>query len=667
MNSLVVNDPLEFRRDIFHNDKMEGLVETPELYLASGEQKEALTPHISKIAILDAGSQYGGLIDRSIRELGVRSDILALDTSPDQLQNFDAIIISGGPDSVYDTEAAQCHPDLFSTGKPILGICYGMQLMSRYMGGNVGNTSRREDGPENITLDAGSSLFSGLSTDQRVVMSHGDSVTHVPEGFKITAQSGELIAAMSHESKKLYGVQFHPEVDDTKQGAQMLSNFLFDIAGLEADYTLEDQEQEAIESIRQMVGDRNVMLFLSGGVDSTVLAALMARAIEDKEKIHAFHIDTGFMRQDESQGVLETLASAGIHVEVIDASEQFLTASTIDDGKSTPPLNEVTDPQVKRKIIGDTFVRIREQILSEHGLDDDTVLAQGSLRPDLIESGSQLASSQADTIKTHHNDTEAVRQLRALGRVVEPLQELYKDQVRALGKKLGLPDELVDRQPFPGPGLAIRIICTQEAQRHGTLSTEQTQLDTFMEVETGNTVQAHILPIQTVGVQGDHRSYKQLVGLTTNSPPNWEQLLGLASKIPQHHHAVNRIAYVFGDVDRQRLGVTRTTLMPEVVEQLRHADAIVTQTLERFNLGRKLSQVPVVLFPVDFGRPGMRGIALRPFITRDFMTGTAAVPGKNIPEEFLHEVAGRVLTEVPGIARLVYDLTSKPPGTTEWE
>ena len=619
----------------------------------------------AQVAILDAGSQFGGLIDRHVREFGLRTSLLPLDAPVEQLAGYDAVIVSGGPKSVGDADAYWCDPRLAELDKPILGICYGMQLLARLYGGAVGPSNLREDGPQVTRFEAGSALFKGLSGEQQVLMSHGDSVRVVPKGFVVSGgKHDDLISAIESPKLRRYGVQFHPEVFQTNCGPRLFSNFLAGIAGLKPDYSLEDQQAEAIKYVREAVGGNEVLVFVSGGVDSAVVAALVSRAV-DKSKIHAFHIDTGLMRADESEQVVVALRAAGIDVELLDASETFATATTVIDGVETSPLREVIDPQTKRKIIGDTFIRVRADILERTQLPAGTVLAQGSLRPDLIESGSHLASSKADVIKTHHNDTQRVRELRDLGQVVEPLQQLYKDQVRALGRRLGLPDRLVDRHPFPGPGLAIRVLCAKAPYRLPDHDALQAGLDDFVSTHDPD-FHAHLLPVRTVGVQGDGRSYKYLAGI--EGPADWWRLFKLAAAIPNHNHVVNRVCYLGPKpVDRAALSVTKTYLTPDVIEQDRQADNIVTEVLRQYDLMESISQMPVILFPVSFGKPGERAIALRPFKTPDFMTGIAARPGEDIPEAALAEMIKRILQEVPGISRVVYDLSSKPPGTTEWE
>ncbi len=617
------------------------------------------------LGILDAGAQYGKLIDRSVRENGVESDLLPMNTPAEELaKKYRAIIISGGPESVYGENAPKYDPKIFELGIPILGICYGMQLLAHASGGKVEKLAKREDGPGTIKIQTDSLLFAGLEPEQSVLLTHGDSVSAVPAGFRVIAMSEELISGIENASKKFYGVQFHPEVDLTINGQKILSNFLYKIAEFDGSYTVEDREQKAISYIKQKVGQSHALVLVSGGVDSTVSAALVTKAL-GKDKVFALHIDTGFMRENESQTVKVALEKFGLNLRVINATEQFLHATTIIDGKETPPLNECLEPEQKRKIIGDTFMRVAEAALKEmHVPKDDVYLVQGSLRPDLIESASTAlkSSHKADTIKTHHNDTALVRQLRDSGRVIEPLGEYHKYEVRELGEKLGLPPELVWRQPFPGPGLAIRLLCANKPYMTTQFDEINQQLKQF---EKG-TYGATLMPVRTVGVQGDGRTYSYLAGIS--GPMNWPELLSIAQAIPKTIHSVNRIAYFFGEkIEGPVKEITPTTLNEESVGQLRKADAIVNQVLLKYDLSRAISQVPVVLFPVPFGTSGNRSIGIRTIITRDFMTGIPALPGKHIPVEAVQEMVDRILSEVPGISRVAYDLTSKPPGTTEWE
>jgi GMP synthase (glutamine-hydrolysing) len=616
-----------------------------------------------QVAILDAGAQYGKVIDRRVRELAVESILLPMNTPAAELKAYRAIIISGGPESVYGDKAPKYDPGLFELTIPILGICYGMQLMNYVNpGGTVLKKETREDGPCVIQVEPDSKLFDGLAADQNVLMTHGDTVDKVATGFRTIAMSGDLIAAIENPARQLYGVQFHPEVDLTEHGKDVLANFLFKIAGFEASYTMEDREQKAINYIQDKIGQSHALVLVSGGVDSAVSAALVTKAL-GKEKVHAIYVDTGFMRQDESRLVKIALEQAGINLTVIDAADTFLHATTEINGSKTVELTQTTEPEVKRKIIGDTFIRVAEKAVTDLALPEDNIfLVQGSLRPDLIESASTSISQVAEVIKTHHNDTALVRKLREAGKVIEPLADYHKDEVRELGERLGLPAEIVWRQPFPGPGLAIRLLCADQPYMTEDFSALNQQLASF----SGADQSLALLPVRTVGVQGDGRSYSYLAGMSGKA--DWSELERLARLVPKKVHKVNRVVYIFGErVTGPITEITPTHITPETLAQLRQADAIVNDILHQHDLQRSISQVPVISFPVSFGHHGNRSIGIRTLITRDFMTGIPALPGRDIPVQVLESMVDRILKEVPGISRVVYDLTSKPPGTTEWE
>jgi len=601
-----------------------------------------------KCVILDSGAQYGKVIDRRVRELNIESVIKPLSTPASELKQYQAIIISGGPESVYASTAPKYDPKIFSLGIPIFGICYGMQLMNYVKGGKVAGLKKREDGQCTIKVNHASILFSGLEKKQDVLMSHGDSITQktLNKNFTPVAFSGNIVAAVQDLKNNFYGVQFHPEVDLTINGKKILKNFLYKVAKFKGDFSVGDRQQQAIKYLKESIGNKKVLVLVSGGVDSTVCAALLAKAIPAKN-IFALHIDNGFMRYQESKAVIVALKKVGIKVNFVDASDIFIDA-----------LAGVTNPEQKRQIIGDTFMNVAETAIKNLNLDfKKVILAQGTLRPDLIESASKLASTNANTIKTHHNDTAMVRKLREQGMIVEPLKEFHKDEVRELGTKLGLPRKLVWRQPFPGPGLAIRIIATKKPYITDKFKIINKQLKSFS---------ATLLPIQTVGVQGDHRSYSYLAGISGKK--TWKKMFEIAREIPKKIHEINRVVYIFGaPITNSVTEITPTLLTKDVIHQLQTADLIVNKILIKYKLINKLSQVPVILFPVNFGKKGERSIAIRTFITNDFMTGVPAIPGVDIPIKALNEMVAEILKKTPGISRVVYDLTSKPPGTTEWE
>lgn len=505
------------------------------------------------IVVLDFGGQYNQLIARRIRDLGVYSELMPFDTPISRLKELNpkGIVFSGGPASVYGEQAPHVDPGVYELGVPILGICYGMQLMARQLNGKVERASKREYGKAEVTFRDGCLLAEGLETVQTVWMSHGDMVTTVPEGFVVDAWTEHApIAAMSHPAKRLYAVQFHPEVKHTVYGDDLLRNFCFKICGCDGNWNMETFIEDTVKSIREQVGDGKVLCALSGGVDSSVVAMLVHRAIGDQ--LTCMFIDHGLLRKGEAESVMNTFAGKfAMKVVKIDASERFL-------GK----LAGVTDPEQKRKIIGNEFIRVFEEESAKLGHFE--FLAQGTLYTDIIESG----TATAQTIKSHHNVGGLPEDMTF--KLVEPLKELFKDEVRKVGEQLGLPREIVWRQPFPGPGLAIRVL---------------------------------------------------------------------------------------GEVTREKL------------EIVREADAILREEIAKAGLDREIWQYFTVL--PDIRSVGVMGdertysytIGIRAVTSVDGMTADWA----RIPYDVLERLSNRIVNEVHHVNRVVYDITSKPPATIEWE
>ena len=517
-----------------------------------------------KILILDFGSQVAQLIARRVREQQVYCELHPFDVSEDFVREFNpqGIILSGGPNSVYEAEEWRAPQVVFELGVPVLGICYGMQTMAQQLGGKVENSGKREFGYAEIRAQGHSAIFKGIqdrSNDQGhgmldVWMSHGDKVTELPSGFKIIASNESCpIAAMADESRKFYAVQFHPEVTHTLKGKEMIARFVHDICGCGRDWNMPDYVDEAIAKVRAQVGKEEVILGLSGGVDSSVVAALLHRAIGDQ--LTCVFVDNGLLRLNEAEQVMETFArNLGVKVIHVDATEQFMSN-----------LKGVSDPEAKRKIIGREFVEVFQ--VESKKLDNAKWLAQGTIYPDVIESAGSK-TKKAHTIKSHHNVGGLPETLNL--KLLEPLRELFKDEVREFGVALGLPHEMVYRHPFPGPGLGVRIL--------------------------------------------------------------------------------GEVKYEFADL-------------------LRRADAIFIDELRASGWYEKTSQAFAVFLPVKSvgvmgdGRTYEYVVALRAVETQDFMTAHWS----ELPHSLLGKVSNRIINEVRGINRVVYDISGKPPATIEWE
>jgi GMP synthase (glutamine-hydrolysing) len=546
--------------------EVEAYLETA-LNAPAPDRSEPALPDLDQpdtVVVLDFGSQFAQLIARRVRELHVYSELIPHDTPWAEIvrRNPRAIILSGGPNSVYDDDAPKPDPRVWSGEIPVLGICYGAQLMANELGGDVVPTAKREYGPATVSITDGLGLFGGLDRDQPVWMSHGDSITRLPEGFRSTAQTTSTpYAGLAAPDRNLYGIQFHPEVVHTPRGREVLRNFVLGIAGAKPTWTPANFIDQTVAEIRERVdahaaatgSDGLVICALSGGVDSAVAAALVHRAVGDR--LTCIYVDHGLMRKKESELLRVTFErDLGMNLVMVDARERFLAR-----------LAGVEDPEQKRKIIGDEFIRVFEEEAAHLGAID--FLTQGTLYPDVIESATSETKA-AQKIKTHHNVGGLPADLRF--QLIEPLRYLFKDEVRAVGIELGLPEAMVLRQPFPGPGLAIRII---------------------------------------------------------------------------------------GEVTAERL------------DTLREADWIVIDEIKGAGLYRSLWQSFAILTPVRSvgvmgdGRTYANVVAIRAVTSEDGMTADWA----KLPYDVLGKISSRIVNEVPGVNRVVYDISSKPPATIEWE
>ncbi len=603
-----------------------------------------------KIAVVDFGGQYAHLIATKIRRLKVLAEIRQPEDPTESFEQYKGIVLSGSPSLSAFGEDSAYNKSIYDLDVPILGFCFGHQEIAKHYGGEVVHGGR-EWGAADLHVVRDHALFSGLSRKEPVWMSHFDSVVAVGPDFEelgfttlgANAQSGHRYAAIGSDRHRRYGFQFHPEVDDTVHGGEMLANFVFGICGCAASWSMEHYVEERCERLRTRVGDRSVFLLASGGVDSTVAAKLLGQAI-GADRVHLLHIDNGLMRKGESRQVMETFAALGLdrHLTFVDASDVFLRA-----------LDGAIEPERKRRIIGDTFIEVFEREARRLGATDH-LLAQGTIYPDTIETG---GTKRADTIKTHHNRVPVVQEMLAAGRVIEPLVDLYKVEVRELGEQLGVPSDLIWRHPFPGPGLGVRLLCSDGRDDRAHLEEIEPALATLSQ-RFG--IRAQALPIKSVGVKADLRSYEHPVLLS--GAAGWDRLQEFAGEIYREVPHVNRAIWWPADHAPAEVRSLPATITRGRLDLLREADAIVMDALRRRGIYRDIWQCPTVLVPASCDGRGRELVIVRPIRSERGMTAQAA----ELPAQVIADITPALLAldDVSGVA---IDLTSKPPGTIEWE
>ena len=614
-----------------------------------------------KIVVLDFGSQYAHLIAKRLRLQGYYSEI-ALPSEPlSSFTGVKGIILSGGPSSVYDDTVPEFNSQILSLDIPILGLCYGHQLMAKEYGGSVERAEVGEFGFAQLSKTAAGDscpLFTGIEFPAQVWMSHQDAVTHLAAGFETVGSTKDCIyAAVQNLSCRRFGLQFHAEVKDTLCGDQLFRNFAL-YCGMEKNWDQDTVLDLILDSIRRDARDKKVLLFLSGGVDSTVAFALLNRAL-GQERVLGLHIDNGFMRKNESAQITERYRLAGFTNFIVeDASESFLKA-----------IYHETDPQKKRMAVGENFITVRNEVIAKlHLNEDDWLLAQGTLYPDIIESG---GTKNSHTIKTHHNRVDGIQKLIAKGLIIEPLKDLYKDEVRLIGRKLGLDRKLVMRHPFPGPGLSINVLC------HDGETIDETELNSVrkelsllsLSERMGCTVSTDVLPVKSVGVQGDFRTYRFPAVLKFSLDeqgflchyPSWNILEQTSSFITNTVSDVNRIVlHLFarpggqpvlqeGYCDKKRL------------DQTREVDAIMLNALHASGWYDKIFQHLTINLPFASCADHCC-IVLRPVVSEDVMTARFAHIDCDLLDKIIRDIAA-----LPYVDGVYYDITNKPPATFGWE
>ena len=595
------------------------------------------------IVVLDFGGQYAHLIATRIRRLDVYADIRSPDAAAADLVGADGIILSGGPSSVYDSEQPSYNPELFHLGLPILGLCYGHQLICQQFKGQVAPGDTMEYGAATLQVVEPAGVLAGLARRERVWMSHRDSVVQMPDGFDVLGETEDCpVAAMGNPKTHIYGLQFHPEVTHTEHGTRILDNFI-DICGCTRDWTMEQFIEESMADIERRAAGKKVFLLVSGGVDSTVSFLLLNRAL-GKERVLGLHIDNGLMRENETALVARLMRESGFeNLEIVDASAEFLEV-----------LQGVAEPEEKRRHIGEEFLRVRDRALDRLQMDpEEWLLGQGTLYTDTIESG---GTDNAEVIKTHHNRVPVIEQLLAQGKVIEPLSQLYKDEARELGEKMGLPHHLVWRHPFPGPGLGVRVLCWG-GEGAGSVETEVAAQ--IAATAAPYNLRAQILPLRSVGVQGDGRTYAHPVAL--HGEADWKTLEAVSTEITNKFADINRVVHALTPEQLPTQKLKCGYLTRERLDLLRRADLLVMEALERHGLMGEVTQMPTVLIPLS--SDGVReSIVLRPITTDDFMTARFS----NLPDDFIGEVKDQLMA-IDDIEAVFYDVTHKPPGTVEWE
>ena len=621
-----------------------------------------------KIVVLDFGSQYAHLIAKRFRMMGYYSEIALPSAGLETFKNAKGIVLSGGPSSIYDKNAPEFNSEILKLDIPILGLCYGHYVLQTGYNGKAQKALVGEFGFATLELNQNVKcpLFEEIASPQQVWMSHQDAVVKPGDGFETVGSTKDCeFAALQNLEKKRFSLQFHCEVKDTPRGNKILENFA-KFCGMEKNWDQDTVLNHIIDSIKNQADDKNVLLFLSGGVDSTVAFALLNKALGQK-RVLGLHIDNGFMRKNESKKVEEAYKNHGFSNFIVeDASKTFLKA-----------VENLTDPQKKRMAIGENFITVRNEVVAKQKFDENKwLLAQGTLYPDIIESG---GTKNSNVIKTHHNRVDGIQKLIEKGLIIEPLKDLYKDEVRAIGKKLGLEDELVMRHPFPGPGLSINVLCSngtmtdndKEEFKKAQEEISKVQLGMFCEKCSEN-LEKYILPVKSVGVQGDFRTYRfpSVISFakTENGfyhlPKKWEKLEAASSQITNSASFINRTIirlWQNPSVKDEALKLQEGYCTKDRLDQTRDADDIVLTALHKSGWYNKIFQHLTINLPYASSKERC-SFVLRPLCSEDVMTARFAQLPQNLLMDIVQEIS-----KLPYVDAIFFDLTNKPPATFGWE
>ena len=621
-----------------------------------------------KIVVLDFGSQYAHLIAKRFRMMGYYSEIALPSAGLETFKNAKGIVLSGGPSSIYDKNAPEFNSEILKLDIPILGLCYGHYVLQTGYNGKAQKALVGEFGFATLELNQNVKcpLFEEIASPQQVWMSHQDAVVKPGDGFETVGSTKDCeFAALQNLEKKRFSLQFHCEVKDTPCGNKILENFA-KFCGMEKNWDQDTVLNHIIDSIKNQADDKNVLLFLSGGVDSTVAFALLNKALGQK-RVLGLHIDNGFMRKNESKKVEEAYKNHGFSNFIVeDASKTFLKA-----------VENLTDPQKKRMAIGENFITVRNEVVAKQKFDENKwLLAQGTLYPDIIESG---GTKNSNVIKTHHNRVDGIQKLIEKGLIIEPLKDLYKDEVRAIGKKLGLEDELVMRHPFPGPGLSINVLCSngtmtdndKEEFKKAQEEISKVQLEMFCEKCSEN-LEKYILPVKSVGVQGDFRTYRfpSVISFakTENGfyhlPKKREKLEAASSQITNSASFINRTIirlWQNPSVKDEALKLQEGYCTKDRLDQTRDADDIVLTALHKSGWYNKIFQHLTINLPYASSKERC-SFVLRPLCSEDVMTARFAQLPQNLLMDIVQEIS-----KLPYVDAIFFDLTNKPPATFGWE